>query len=111
MEEYLTICIVLLLKLCAIDFTNWFESTSSLFALMMVTLAISLPIWIWKFLSKHHQKIYLQDRKFRKLYGPFIDGQEHRRKMSTLYNVNFTLRRIGYAILIVMVPHYNWLQT
>ena len=61
-EEYLTICIVLLIKLYTLDFMNWFETTSSVFAISSALFIISLPVWIWKFLYKNHKLIFFQDR-------------------------------------------------
>ena len=57
LEEYLTISIVVLIKLYALDFSNWFEVLSSVFAMLLGIAVILAPFWIWYFLYKHHKQI------------------------------------------------------
>ena len=109
LEEYITITIVVLIKLYALDFSNWFESVSSIFALIAASFIALVPIMIWIFLYKNHDKVL--ESKFKKKYDTLFDGLQHRSKSAMLYCVNFTLRRISLALLIVVVPRYNWLQT
>ena len=57
LEEYITYTIVVLIKLYALDFSTWFESLSSVFAMVMAVLIVSVPVWLWIFLFKHHTHI------------------------------------------------------
>ena len=80
-----------------------------MFAIVLSILIVIVPIWIWKFLYDNHAMI--EQIEFKKKYGSLTDGMQHREKKAMLFNVNFTLRRLGFAILIIVIPHYNWLQT
>ena len=109
LEEYLTICIASIIKLYGLDYTNWYEGSLSTAALMSLC-AISLtPINIWVFLYRNYQLI--RSEEFIRKYGSLTDGLQGYEKSAMLYHVAFTVRRIAFAILIVIVPHYNWLQT
>ena len=109
LEEYITISIAALIKLYALDFSSWFECLSSIFAIALIIVIVIVPFIIWKFLYKNHE--HIQEEEFKRNFGTLTEGLQHRHKNAMLYNVNFTLRRLGLALLIVVVPEYNWLQT
>ena len=109
LEEYLTITIVVLIKLYALDFSNWFEVLSSVLAIVLGVLVIFAPFWIWHFLYKHH--VRMKEKKFVVKYGSLVDGLTHRKKTALLYGVIFILRRIFMALFIIVIPSLNWLQT
>ena len=44
LEEYIAFSIAGLLKMHSIDFTNWFESISSLFGMFVLVLVLVAPV-------------------------------------------------------------------
>ena len=57
LEEYLTICIVTLIKLQSLDFSNWFETLSSTFAIVLGLGVLIFPFWIWINLYMKYQVV------------------------------------------------------
>ena len=57
LEEYLTICISSLIKLYALDFTNWYEASLSSSALFGIAAVTATPFVIWTFLYKKYDMV------------------------------------------------------
>ena len=57
LEEYLTICIISIIKLYGLDFTNWYEATLSTAALMSLCAIFFTPCVIWIFLYYKYKVI------------------------------------------------------
>ena len=55
LEEYIAFSIAGLLKMHSLDFSNWFESISSLFGIFMLILVIVAPILTKYVLYKKHE--------------------------------------------------------
>ena len=49
-EEFITITLACMIKLYALNFSNWYESLSSAFAIVVIIFAIEFPIAATKFL-------------------------------------------------------------
>ena len=107
--EYTTIAIASLLKLYALDFANWYEAAMSGGALAGIVAVAATPFLIGAFLYKKHEQVPTPE--FAQKYGSLTADLQVHDKAAMLYHVAFTLRRAALAVLIVVVPHYNWLQT
>ena len=57
LEEFLTISIANLIKLYALDFTNWYEFLMSASSIASMIMIIATPYIIYRFLKKNHEKI------------------------------------------------------
>ena len=53
-EEYIILSMVCLIKIYALDFTNYFESISSVFAIFLLTVVLVFPLFVWRFLYNRH---------------------------------------------------------
>ena len=109
LEEYLTITIAMLIKLYALDWSNWFESISSIFAIFLGFAVIVSPFMLWSFLYANHKK--MRNAVFLRRYSSLVDGLTHRRISAILYGVIFIFRRMALALFIIVIPALNWLQT
>ena len=109
LEDYITISIASLIKLYALDFTNWYESIMSSSALASIVAVGATPFIIWIFLYKKFEEV--STPAFNQKYGSLTNGLNFNEKEPMLYHVAFTFRRLVLAILIVVIPHYSWLQT
>ena len=60
-EEYLTLSLACMIKVAALDFSNWYEAFSSVFAILLLLVAIVSPFvvtkWLWKMHAKGHHRL------------------------------------------------------
>ena len=49
-EEYIAISLAGLLKVYSLDFSNWYETVSSIFAIICLASVLAAPVIIWRVL-------------------------------------------------------------
>ena len=54
-EEYIVISMACLIKLYALDLTNYFEGFNSIFSIALLVIILGVPILVWRFLYKKHE--------------------------------------------------------
>ena len=79
-------------------------SSSTIACLIMIPLT---PIIIYKFLRKNEDD--LRTEEFITAYGALTADLRTQDRGALLYHSIFTLRRLAFAIIIVVVYYYNWL--
>ena len=107
-EEYIAISIAGLLKVYSLDFNNWYETVSSIFAIILLILAIIAPIVVWKVLYKKHEEGKVWDEEFTEKYGAMHEGVQQKEKGALLFHVVFMIRRFTLACAIVMTTNKTY---
>ena len=111
-EEFITISLASLIKVYAFDLSNFFESFSSFFALLLLTSTILTPFFVTKWLWKMHAKGFdrLLDEKHRQKWGSLTLDLYVRDKMALLFTLVFMVRRLVLAFIIVGLSRWSFFQ-
>ena len=96
-----------MIKVYALDFSNWYEFLMSFSTVASLIMIIVTPIIMYRFLRRNNDK--LETEEFVTTYGALTDDLRTQNKSALLYQPIFTLRRLAFAVIIVVVYFYNWL--
>lgn len=109
-EEYITITLACLIKLFAIDFSNFYEGFCSLFALSMFLTTLIFPILATKFLWKVHKNNYeeMNQASFMEKWGSLSLDLYVKEKMALLFTLFFMIRRWLVAFIIIGLPKWSY---
>ena len=101
-----------MIKIFAIDFSNYFESFSSVFAISLLILTIAFPILATRFVWKKHTEAIgsMQEEEFKMKWGSLTLELYVKSKMGLLFTMVFMGRRWILAFIIVALPRWSWLQ-
>ena len=109
-EEYIVISMACMIKLFALDISNYFERFSSIFTVLLLIVVLGFPVFVWRFLYKRHEQEVLFDSTFNERWGSLTLDLALRYKSPLLFQVVFMGRRWLLAFIIVALPRWNWAQ-
>ena len=111
-EEYMTISLACMIKVNALDYSNFYEALTSTFAILLLTLTIVSPFiitkWMWTIQAKCLD--CLEDETFSKRWGAWKLDIRAEDKYALMFTLVFMLRRSALAMIIIGLPRLTWLQ-
>ena len=103
LEEYIIICLACLIKLTALDTSTPYEIFSSCYAIGLLIMVVTFPIFVTWFLHKKHSSNSITMRDFMKRWGSLVLDLNVKEKQSLYFSFIFMLRRWIMAITVVIV--------
>ena len=108
LEVYLEMAIISLLRVQTLSFATKFDTMLTLFSICCVIVLMVYLLGAAPFLLKNHHRI--KDESFSNRFGALVEGFQPRDKVVMYTPTAFMARRFIYAMMIVFLANYNFLQ-